>query len=155
MARSLASKERRLSRYHYLLDRGYRAVDARRLRDQSATNIRADVSRVERRITIIRPTERTVPEREQLSKIRRENRKIRQRPSDRQFIEPRVTRLANFSRWSGERNFPTHIQRVVERINLDAGFDPFHSYGYRVFYHRYVNGVSEIEAISRVERRDT
>lgn len=150
--------ELRVSRYSQLRVQGFSPTEARRLRDWKGTRITGEVERVERSIARVPVAQRTEAQSERLGSIRRFRRETRTREF--QPIESRMDRKDNFARWTSDRRFPLAIQRQVlgasiAEINRAAGFNPNNSYGFRLFYHRYVNGASEIEAIQQVERRDT
>lgn len=63
-------------------------------------------------------------------------------------------RLAQFQRWSSA-GFPNRRIGEIRRINISNGLDPNESYGFRVFYHRYVRRMEQVEAELEAERRDT
>ena len=64
-------------------------------------------------------------------------------------------RLNQFRRWSRNQQFPNDVQEWIERHNLQSGRDINDSFGYRLFYHRYVEDLSAVEAFITAERHDT
>lgn len=143
----------RLSRYRYLRSLNFSPTEARRYRDYSNTKIEQQITSRQRTISHKPIKARSPAQSAQLTKIR-ESKKAR-------IIEPtrptetRQDRLDNFNRWSGTRRFPSDARRIIQSINLRFGKNPYNRFGYRVFYHRYVNGVSEFEAVRLTETRDT
>lgn len=153
-------REIRQQRYNYFRSLGYEAREARRLRDQGSARtdarILSDVERLQSRPQLSREESERL---ERLRSARRERTPTPIPEESRDVESPRETqsrRRRNFQRWS-QRNvgFPTDVLRRVQSINTSAGLDIHSSYGYRVFYHRYVNGESPVEAQLRAERRDT
>ncbi len=156
----IARKELRLSRYSQLRQQGFSPTEARRLRDWKGERITTEVTRVERRISRVRVAERTEAQTTRIEAIRDFRSRGRRDPDSFIPIDSRPARVARFAAWSGTRKFPRGLQirvlgRTIAQINVDAGLDPLDGFGYRLFYHRYVNGVSEIEARQRAETRDS
>lgn len=153
--------QRRQERYQLLRRLGYSATDARRLRDRSGDNIDTDISRTERRLARTPAEDRSEQTQARLRTIRDYKRERRTMPAEaRSKVESRSQRVRNFREWSVSRDFPPGVVAEIQRINREAGFGPFNSYGFRVWYHMYVN--RESEALSkrrfnseRFERRDT
>lgn len=148
----MARHELRQARYAYLKSLGFSPAEARRLRDRSADNIDATVARREQHLASVPQRRRTVDQRQQLRAIRTGRRVERREPAiGRGMRESRVVRQRNFDRWSGVNKFPSDIRRYISKINRDKQLQPLDSYGYRMFYHRYVNQFSEPEARQIVE----
>jgi hypothetical protein len=151
----------RKARYDQLQALGYSSADASRLRDRSADSIDADIAARQKRISKKPAAKRTASESFQIERIREYRRERREQPTvSREPIESRESRLAQFSDWSVRRDFPPRIIRYIAEINHAAGNDELDSYGFRVFYHQYVNGYTERKAKMHVrtlerERRDT
>lgn len=60
--------------------------------------------------------------------------------------------LDNFSRWSSRNDgFPPDITQWIRRQNRTAGLAPKASFGYRYFYHLYVENLSDVRAIHASE----
>ncbi len=146
-----APSTRRKSRYSELRALGYSAKDARRLRDVGD----------ERRIIV---KEQTVARIEKISARRRtpQERQLRRNITREQRVSvptarlSRSARLNRFRRWSRDQQFPSDIQEWIERQNQTSGRDINSDWGYRLFYHRFVDGLSPVEAvILTTERRDT
>lgn len=153
--------ELRESRYKLLRSLGYSSADATRRRDWSAERIDADIIATQRRISKKRVSSRSETEQERLEAIRDYRHQERDMPvSVRQRTESRKDRLRNFSDWSKAKEFPAHIQGLIDGYNEQAGFSPLDSYGYRLFYWQYVRGLDERESKRQIrsldrERRDT
>ena len=141
---------RRKSRYSELRALGYSPVDARRLRDVGDTRREIVKEQTVARIDAISVRRRT-PEQRQL----RRNIVRQQRVSVPTVRLSHTARLNRFRRWSKNRQFPSEIQDWIERQNLQSGRDLNDSYGFRLFYHRFVDELSAVEAIIETERRDT
>jgi hypothetical protein len=141
---------RRKTRYSELRALGYSARDARRLRDVGDTRRIIVKEQTVARISEI-PARRRTPEERQL----RRNIIREQRVSVPTVRLSTTARLNRFRRWSRTRQFPTEIQEWIERQNLQSGRDLNDSFGYRLFYHRFVDDMSAVEAFITTERRDT
>lgn len=64
--------------------------------------------------------------------------------------------LSNFQNWSKKDvGFPSDIQGWIGRNNRRAGRHPVHSFGYRLFYHIYVDKLSDSRAIHASEGQKT
>ena len=142
----------RKSRYQTLRSLGYTAADARRLRDNRATKIDSSISTRQESLERIPSKRRTKFEKVQLQNIR-EYRK--QTVASRTAISTRSTRLEQFRDWTSRREFPTDVLRYVAAINKTYGVGPRNSYGFRVFYHEFVNGNSHSLALQVGERGDS
>lgn len=146
--------ELRRERYNYLRRIGFSPVEARRRRDTSADNIRGFVSDERKRIVAISSKKRSENDRKIIRNIRvdrrRENR-IETAPR----LRPMSQRVTEFSKWSGEQNFPSWAETFIAQQNLDRGLDPFDSYGFRRFYWRYVEGLPTDEIGDLADRGDS
>lgn len=148
--------ERRRQNYAYYKSLGYSTAEARRLRDVSPDKGFEEIQRTERRLGRIRAIDRSESVQMRLRAIRDEIRSRRRVGVDTDQPASRVQRIEQFREWSDTRDgFPPNVQRQIERLNVDAGLSPFAAYGYRVFFHLYVNGLDLAEAREVVERRDT
>jgi hypothetical protein len=142
----------RQSRYAYLRSLGFSPTEARRLRDRSAGNIEGSVTEKETTIRAIPQRRRTQQQRTDLRAIREARTFRRAEPATaRGGIETRIERQRNFNRWSGMKRFPRNIQRWISKTNRDEGLEPLDDFGYRMFYHRYVNQFRKPEAREIVE----
>lgn len=142
----------RKARYDQLRALGYSSKDATKFRDRSADSIDTEIASRQKRITRKPVAKRTTQETFQYERIREYRRERREQPTvSREPIESANARYENFSKWSSKRNgFPRRIQRYIADLNIAAGYDPLDSYGYRVFFHQYVNGTTERKAKTRV-----
>lgn len=120
--------ELRRERYAELRKAGFSVKEAQKLRDNSTQTIQRRIRQ--------RRTEQ-IPE--QFPKV----------------IGTRNQRLDDFRRWSKARRFPRIADDFISRANVDSGHDILDSYGYRLFYHMYVNKLPEAEAIRALEANDT
>ncbi len=145
----------RRERYAYFRSLGFSSIQSRQFRDNSAARgtleIQSELTRVRREPSTPDRTDRI----RRLSTAPRQpaTTPTRQRESS---GETKSRRLQNFRRWS-QRNvgFPSDLLTRIHDINTSAGFDVNSSYGFRVFYHRYVNGEGPDEAERHAEMRDT
>jgi hypothetical protein len=144
--------ELRRTRYKQLRALGYSVAEARKLRDNKADKIDQNIASKQRRIARKPVAKRTVEETFQYERIREYRKQRREQPTvSREPIESANDRYENFSKWSSKRNgFPRRIQRYIADLNIAAGHDPLDSYGYRVFFHQYVNGTTERKAKTQV-----
>ena len=138
----------RKERYAKLRELGFSSKEALRLRDLSAINIQKVIVQRESNLKKVeKPTEKQRIQRERLDE---------ERPRLRTSITgTRNQRLTNFKRWSKAKRFPKEINDFITGQNVEAGKDILNSYGYRIFYHMYVNKLPEAEAIRRLEQNDT
>lgn len=147
----MARQQTRKERYRRLRDLGFTAKEASRYRDRSTPAINQFVNR--RRATLAKKSSRTEAQESQFQRLRGESdRTDTFRPSR---VETNRDRLANFKRWSKSKAFPAQYEDWISDINTANGKDPLDSYGYRIFYYRYVKGLGDAEAIRMVESRDT
>jgi hypothetical protein len=152
---------KRYERYQELIRLGYSAKEARRLRDRSGENIDKQIVTTTRQLARIPAEDRSPQVQQRLRALRDRQRVTREQPEiGRGRLESRARRIKNFSEWSKNRNFPAEVLRRINEINRKAGRRRGSDYGYRVWYHMYVN--RETEATSRrrfdsrrYERRDT
>lgn len=151
----MGKTELRKSRYSELRSIGYSPKEARRLRDWQGSRTQEHI--IDRRATLeATPYSRRTKEQQSLLKnIRAYHAKQAKEPERIVSISTRKDRLNQFRKWSKERNFPSTTQQWIIRENQARHKPPLASYGFRMFYHRYVNGVGSIEARRLIERRDT
>jgi len=151
MARSEEQKELRRVKYKDILARGFSTKDARALRDKSSTNI---VKATNVRHTQIRRTSRenrTPQQSAQLTAIRIHRATEQADPSRIGDIQSTGTREDQWSRWSSPSNdFPASIKNQIIAINRDSGKLPFDSFGYRMFYFMYVEGLDATDAMEEM-----
>lgn len=145
-------KPLRVSRYQTLRSLGYTAAEARRLRDNSSAKIDSSITQRQEGLQRIPAKRRTRFEKVQLENIRQ----YRQQPvTSRTVISTSSSRLEQFREWTGKRDFPVDILRYISSINRSKGLGPRNSYGFRVFYHEFVNGNSHSLALQVGERGDS
>lgn len=160
MADRSARNNRRQANYRYYIDvLGMTAKEARRLRDVAPTTGQTYVAREIGRIRREPEPQRTETERRKLERYSEVEQALPQARDTRTGETParqRARRLANFRMWSNKDvGFPSRLRARITAINIDAKRDPNASYGYRVFYHTYVNDKLPVEAQLQAERRDT
>ncbi len=141
---------RRKSRYSELRALGFSPKEARRLRDVGDERRIIVKEQAVARIESIPARRRTQQERQLRRNITREQRVSV--PTERLSQSARLNR---FRRWSRDKQFPSEIQEWVERQNQTSGRDINDSFGYRLFFHRFVEDMSAVEAFITTERRDT
>jgi hypothetical protein len=143
---------RRKARYKYLVDLGFSAKEARRLRDQSGLRIESRVDRERRRISKKPIDKRTETENIRLAAIRSDDApNIDQR--QRRFMS-RSERHQNFKDWSGTE-FPQWAKDRIIAYNKSAGLPPIHSFGYRRFFFHYVERIADFENRAFADRGDS
>lgn len=136
----------RKSRYNYFRELGYSSKEASRLRDRDPAK---SIPEERRKITKKPASKRTQQEKTILE--RTENKQIQV------DLGSSASRFDQFRRWSGWRrsgskfvkgrsSFPKRYLDHIREINDEAGFDFNSSFGYRVFYHEYVEGMDYYEA---------
>lgn len=71
----------------------------------------------------------------------------------------KLTRQTQFKAWSKSKNFPSDVQKEIDDYNDEVGLSirgkdgkTNASYGYRRFYHRWVNGETTNRARVKAER---
>ena len=144
--------ERRKASYNQIRSLGFTPDEARRMRDHTSYRVNQEIHEEGRRVEKVPVRRRTPVEKYKFREIRRYERweaPFKREPSRRE-------RLANFQRWS-RRNvgFPQDAQDWITRHNIQHRKDPLDSFGYRLFYHWYVNGKPEPEARDIADRNDT
>lgn len=148
--------ELRQERYSYARQLGFSAKEARQMRDWSAERINQRITTEQRQLSRISRARRTEEQQRRLEQIRRARRQEQTDPARQPTqIQTRQQRLNQFREWSRTRRFPENVRQYVANVNLESGRDPNDSYGFRVFYWRYVFDMPEVQAIRRVETRDT
>lgn len=154
-------QERRKERRRLLRQLGYSPAEADRLRDWSGQRIETNISTVERRLARVPVEDRSENVQQRLRAIRDHKRQRRIDPAKtRGRLESRSERIRNFSEWSRIKQFPPDVQAKIIEINKRARKRPFafNSYGYRIYYHMYINRETEPTARRRhdmKDRRDT
>ncbi len=144
----------RKERYRHMRSLGFSAIEARKYRDNKQSNIIKFVSSEHTRITKIPAKKRVENERKILSNIRRTRRQpvtVDNAPR----LKPQRERLEDFSRWTGDRNFPDWAISYIAEQNQRAGLSPLNSYGFRRFYYRYVQNRPEATAAILADRDDS
>lgn len=147
-------KELRKERYNALRKLGFSTKEARRRRDQSAVHIVEYIDTERERIVTKKSNMRTESEKFTLKAIRqsrRRERKIDEAPR----LKPITERASDFSRWTSDGNFPAWAREYIAAQNDNIGVSPINSYGYRRFYWRYVENLSEDEIGSLADRGDS
>lgn len=147
-------KELRKERYNAIRKLGFSPVEARRRRDQSAVHIVEFIDTERERIVSKKSNVRTESEKftlREIRKSRRRERKIDEAPR----LKPITERAGDFSRWSADGNFPFWAKEFIAQQNADKGLSPVDSYGYRRFYWRYVENMSEDEIGDLADRGDS
>lgn len=151
----MAQQDIRRERYQYFRSLGFSSGESRSLRDNSAAR---GTLRIDTEVRSIRSRPLTPESSARLAKLSNPRPVPATTPARKREStgETQSRRLANFRRWS-QRNvgFPSDVLTRIQDINIEAGFDINSGHGYRVFYHRYVNGESPDDAEKRAERRDT
>jgi hypothetical protein len=154
---------KRYERYKELTRLGYSATEARRLRDHSGENIDKQIVTTTRQLARI-PAEDRSPQVQRRLRILRDQQTVRRTEPEKILgrYRSRNRRIRDFSEWSKNRNFPPEVLKRIRDINRRARKrNPrFNDYGFRIWYHMYVN--RESEAVSKrrfnsvkYERRDT
>lgn len=151
--------EKRRENYTLLRTLGYSANESRQLRDVGPPKREERFDTDTRQIRQTPARQRTEPQRKLLSEItqfRRERRRSQRITRERLSIAERKTeRLQRFRQWSASRNFPPQHEALIIEYNRSHGHDINSSIGYRWFYHRFVNGFSDIESERQIEQNDT
>lgn len=144
----------RKARYRQLRELGFSRKEATKLRDRKGERIERSIRGKE---TYLRRVPDTLRTEKQQSDYQRIGEYRKQKQSDQRLIrESREERLANFANWSSKHiGFPDSILAEIVQYNEDAGELEFAAYGFRKFYHKYVNGKTDKQAEALVERRDT
>lgn len=148
-------KDLRIERYKYARNLGYTPTQARQYRDYSKKRIDKVVREDESRLSQKSRGELSEGDRLRLQSIRSERDRERKEPERRGRTETEKDRLENFKYWSKRKAFPTDIQNLITKINVEAGYDEYESYGYRIYYWLYVKQRSAPESVRMVETRDT
>ena len=152
----MASKtELRKSRYAELRSIGYAPIEARRLRDWQGSRIQEHINDRRASIETIPYHRRTTDQQSSVKAIRAYHAKQTKAPDRAIGLTTRRDRLNQFKQWSKKRDFPPDKLQWIIRENQARHKPPLASYGFRLFYHRYVDGIGSIEARRLVERRDT
>lgn len=67
-------------------------------------------------------------------------------------IAAKRNRLQTFTYWSQKNvGFPRKQQKEIDTINDNAGYEDKNSYGYRMFYRRYVLKMDDDEAFTAMD----
>lgn len=158
----------RYAKYHRLLEMGYTPSQARQRRDWSNKRLQKSIAGIIGNLTKKETKQAITPEEsDRLLKLRSttkkyvpptegpteppRKRKVEVLPS----IKSRADRVADWSRWSSNKlGFPDNIQALIDEINKQHGYPAFASFGYRAYYHFYVNQIEESEAL-RLAEQDT
>ena len=147
-------KALRKERYNALRKLGFSPVEARRRRDQSATNITTFIEVERVKIVAKKSNVRTDQEKATLRAIRnsrRRERKIDEAPR----LKPASERADDFSRWTSDGNFPFWAKEFIAEQNAQKGLSPVDSYGFRRFYWRYVENIPLEEMGDLADRGDS
>lgn len=159
MSRTTEQNAERRERYRYLRHLGYTPREAYKRRDWKTIrvehSIRSKESYLRRKETL---TPQQILQLNNLSKHRTqqwERQRAVQIATTVTPLKTKADRWLDFSRWSKRKQFPASFQQIIDEYNINNGLDIHNSFGYRVFYHRYVNKIPEIDAIIRTETRDT
>lgn len=149
--------ELRVSRYKYLTSLGYTAKQARRLRDLSTQNIVANITDRVTEARIVPFERRSQSQRKLLTgiEVSRSDSVVLTDRSELQRISRTSDRRELFSLYSKRRGFPVKYLKIIHQINKSVGLSLNNSYGYRVFYHEFVEGLNRSDARAITERRDT
>lgn len=151
---SNARKQLRKERYRHFLLLGFSTIEARRFRDHGSPSIERNVESERERIAKIRAPKRTELEQKKIRGIRAFNRR---QPAV-EFSgrnKTRSDRWEEFSSWTKNRNFPVWAMAYIQQKNADKDLDPLDSFGFRRFYHRYVQNRSEAQAAKFADRDDS
>ena len=149
----VANKEKRGERYRYLVTLGFNTVDARKLRDRSGKNIEIAIRQRRLNLQKIPTQERSESEKKNLAGVRRAQRETRTSREGKILSE--TDRADRFSLWSGFEGFPSDALNIIQAINDERGEDENDSFGYRMYYHIYVERMDIDEAERFTEERDT
>lgn len=125
----------RKARYSRLRALGFSRNEATRLRDQSEDSIETETDLKREQIESVPVRKRTPQQRESLRRINR----YQSDGSRRGELSPKQSRQAEFNQWSKAKAFPLWAQTQIDNFNTEAGYEDYSSYGYRVFFHMYVN----------------
>lgn len=137
----------RKARYSRLRALGFSRNEATRLRDKSEDSIETetDIKREQIEATPVR--KRTPQQRESLKRIEQ----YQSEPSRRGELSPKRGRIQDFKEWSKAKAFPLWAQTQIDNFNDEANQPPESSYGYRVFYHMYVNRNGRSKADQKID----
>ncbi len=152
--RQNARKQLRKERYRHMRSLGFTSIDARKYRDNSSDNIDVKVDTERKRITKVRAAKRSDVDKTKIHEIRAFNRR---KPAV-EFQgrnKTRNDRWEEFSGWTANRNFPEWAMRYIGGKNVERGFDPLDSWGFRRFYYRYVLNRAEATAAKNADRDDS
>ena len=146
--------ERRKERYRHLILLGFSAKNARKFRDQSADHIRGFEDSERTRITEVRASKRSDEEKKIIREIR-QSRRIENRVETGPRLKPKSERQDEFSQWTADRNFPSWADQFIAEQNEERGLDPLDSYGFRRFWHHYVDGIPVEDIGDLADRGDS
>lgn len=139
-----------------LRELGFSHTDARRLRDQSQTNIEVVIVRERRRISRKSVSQRTPKETARLNRLRDTSTPPEVEKRTRR-LKTRGNRWQDFSDWSSRHKggFPEWALQEIRRFNEQAGLPTIDGFGYRQFFFWYVERLPIMEAAEFADRDDS
>ena len=143
----------RATRYKHLRALGFSVADAAKYRDQSATHIVEFTEEETQRITEKKSNVRSKSEAEILRRARYARRSGAP-PTMSPRLKPIQERVKDFSNWTRD-GFPDEALDYIKQVNKDQGLSPVDSYGYRRFWHMYVDNQPASELHELADRGES
>lgn len=140
--------DKRRAKYNELRSLGLTPKEARTFRDRSSSRINSKLTEQRAKIESKPAKKRSPAEHQQLEKLEKRQKSGGRSPPTPEKL--RNDRRADFSRWSGKQGFPDSILNKIAAINKAAGLPAKHSYGFRVFFHQYVDDIEDEEEIDEL-----
>lgn len=152
---SINRADQRRQSYQQFRSLGYTPKQSYQLRDRSLKRQNASIGATKGALQ--RKSAPTQADTTRLELLRRHT--LTQRPASQArglaVPDSRPQRYRQFGIWSGKKQFPAQYARSIQRYNQDQGFDPNDSFGFRVFYHKFVDRWPEADAYRYAETHDT